>query len=157
MSRLSEPDWTVGPAKWAAVIVLGGASIFGMAWSITMRRPIAGAPPVAVAALPGPAPVEPPSQPGRVILREEPSAEASNTPPARKPTAGAPALTARLNVNTATAAELELLPGIGPALAGRIVDDRRANGPFKSVDDLDRVKGIGPKILERIRELCSVE
>ena len=156
MARAPSPEWTSGPAKWAAVLVLGAASIFGMAWSITMRRPIVSVPPVTAAAPSAPAPLAPPSQPGRVILREEPGA-ATSAPPQRKPTGATPALTARLNVNTATAAELELLPGIGPALAGRIVDDRQANGPFKTVDDLDRVKGIGPKTLERIRELCSVE
>ena len=56
-----------------------------------------------------------------------------------------------LNVNTATAAELEALPGIGPTLAARIVEDRETNGPFTNVDDLKRVKGIGDKLLERIR------
>ena len=57
----------------------------------------------------------------------------------------------RIDINTASAAELSLLPGLGPLLAERIVDDRAANGPFASVDDLDRVIGIGESILERIR------
>lgn len=61
-----------------------------------------------------------------------------------------------VNINRATAAELETLPGIGPALAARIVDWRTANGGFKSVDDLDAVTGIGTKMLERIRALVSV-
>lgn len=56
-----------------------------------------------------------------------------------------------VNINTASAAELELLPGVGPALAGRIVAHREANGAFKSVDDLILVRGIGEKSLERIR------
>ena len=50
-------------------------------------------------------------------------------------------------MNTATAAELETLPGIGPVIARRIVEGR----PYRSVDDLDRVKGIGRKRLEEIR------
>lgn len=154
MSTAGDPDWTSGPAKWAAVLVLGAASIFAMAWSITMRRPLSGAAPLPVSSSPAPA-FDPPSQPGRVILREETPADAAPAGPKPKPSK--PALTAMLNVNTATAAELELLPGIGPALAGRIVADREANGPFKSVDDLDRVKGIGPKTLDRIHDLCSVE
>lgn len=53
-----------------------------------------------------------------------------------------------LNVNRATATELETLPRIGPALAARIVEWRETNGPFGSVDDLLNVSGIGPKVLE---------
>lgn len=54
---------------------------------------------------------------------------------------------ARISINSAPARELERLPGIGPALAGRIVDAR----PFSSVDELERVRGIGPATLERLR------
>jgi competence protein ComEA len=56
----------------------------------------------------------------------------------------------RLDLNTATAAELSMLPGIGPRLAERIVSDRAANGPFRSHADLARVRGIGPVVVERI-------
>jgi competence protein ComEA len=63
----------------------------------------------------------------------------------------------RINVNAASAAELSVLPGLGPALAQRIVDDRAARGPFKSVDDLDRVKGIGKAIVERLRPYAVAE
>ena len=55
-----------------------------------------------------------------------------------------------LNVNRATAVELERLPGIGPALARRIVADREARGPFATVPDLDRVSGIGPAMVARL-------
>jgi competence protein ComEA len=61
-----------------------------------------------------------------------------------------------LDLNTATAAELEALPGVGPSTAAAIVDDRTRNGPFASVDDLDRVPGIGPAKLEALRELVTV-
>jgi competence protein ComEA len=71
--------------------------------------------------------------------------------------ASAPGIHKLVNVNTATAAELELLPGIGPALAKRIMDFRAAKGPFKRVEDLDGVKGIGPRTIERIRKLVTVE
>ena len=57
-----------------------------------------------------------------------------------------------LNINTATAGQLETLDGIGQVLAQRIVDYRNANGPFASVDDLLEVNGIGPGILETIRQ-----
>jgi competence protein ComEA len=61
-----------------------------------------------------------------------------------------------VNVNTATAAELESLPGVGPATAAAIVDDRTRNGPFASVDDLERVPGIGPSKLAALREQVTV-
>lgn len=66
-------------------------------------------------------------------------------------------LPGRLNVNRATAAELERLPGIGPALAARIVAHREAHGPFRTVDELVRVPGIGPKTLAALRDLVTVE
>lgn len=56
-----------------------------------------------------------------------------------------------LSLNRASAQELEALPGIGPVLAGRIVAYRAANGPFRHVDDLINVSGIGPKLLEQLR------
>ena len=65
--------------------------------------------------------------------------------------AGAP-----LNVNTAEAAALEELPGIGPALAAAIVEHRRRSGPFATVDELVEVSGIGPAKLEQIRPLATV-
>ena len=55
------------------------------------------------------------------------------------------------NINTASEAELQRLPRIGPALAARIVAHRRANGPFRSVDQITDVKGIGEKTLEQMR------
>lgn len=71
----------------------------------------------------------------------------------REPTAGDGG--GRLDLNAATARELESLPGIGPALAGAIVAYREANGPFGEVDELDAVPGIGPKTLENIRPLVT--
>ncbi|MXW95295.1 MAG: ComEA family DNA-binding protein [Acidimicrobiaceae bacterium] len=63
---------------------------------------------------------------------------------------------APLNVNTADAAALEELPGIGPALAAAIVEHRRQSGPFTTVEELVEVSGIGPAKLERIRPLATV-
>jgi competence protein ComEA len=56
-----------------------------------------------------------------------------------------------LPLNAATAAELDCLKGVGPALAGRIVADRAAHGPYSGVQDLDRVPGIGKRLVERLR------
>jgi len=61
----------------------------------------------------------------------------------------------RININNATAAELEELPGIGPARAGAIVREREKNGPFRQVEDLARVSGIGPKTVEALREYVA--
>ena len=62
---------------------------------------------------------------------------------------------APLDINTADAAALEALPGIGPALAAAIVEHRQRAGPFATVDELVEVSGIGPAKLERIRALAT--
>lgn len=61
-----------------------------------------------------------------------------------------------ININTATAAELEALPGVGPATAAAIVAHRDEHGPFATVDDLTDVTGIGPAKLEAVRGLVTV-
>ncbi len=62
-----------------------------------------------------------------------------------------------LNVNTATAEELERLPRIGPVLARRIVEYRETHGPFRRLEDLQRVPGIGPKTLQQLAPLIRIE
>ena len=58
-----------------------------------------------------------------------------------------------IDLNRSTSRELETLPGIGPALAERILKSRRTDGPFGRLEDLLRVQGIGPVIVDRIREM----
>jgi competence protein ComEA len=69
----------------------------------------------------------------------------------------APQVTSGLiNLNTATAAELEALPGIGPGLAQRIIEYRTQHGPFPSLEDVQKVQGIGPKIYETLKDRITV-
>ena len=69
----------------------------------------------------------------------------------------APAMTGPLNINTATAEQLDTLPGIGPVLAQRIVDYRTANGGFRAVEELLNVSGIGNAKLMEILDEITVE
>ena len=63
---------------------------------------------------------------------------------------------AKVNLNTATAEELDGLPRVGPVLAQRIVDWRAEHGNFKAVEELDAVDGVGPKMLEALLPLVTV-
>jgi competence protein ComEA len=73
--------------------------------------------------------------------------------PAQPGAAGA--LGAKVSLATATADELDELPGVGPVTAQTIIDYRTEHGPFRSVDDLDAVPGIGPTRVEQLRELVT--
>ena len=62
----------------------------------------------------------------------------------------------KTNLNTAGVEELGSLPKVGPVLAQRIADWRKEHGPFKTVEELDAVDGVGPKMLETLLPLVSV-
>ena len=83
----------------------------------------------------------------------EPVAEPT-PPPARRSARQAPA---RTGINTASAAELDRLPGIGPALAGRILAYRQQHGRFSRAEQLIEVKGIGPKTFEKMKPWVVVD
>ncbi|TDD65846.1 helix-hairpin-helix domain-containing protein, partial [Jiangella aurantiaca] len=78
--------------------------------------------------------------------------------PAAPPGAGSSGQTpaAPIDLNTATAAELESLPGIGPALAGRILEWRAQNGRFTTIDELREVAGIGEQRFAQLEPLVTV-
>ena len=61
----------------------------------------------------------------------------------------------KININAASAEELQVLPGIGPVYAERIVQYRRDHGPFQRIEDITQVKGIGPKTLEQIAGMIT--
>ncbi len=75
--------------------------------------------------------------------------------PALERVADEPALEVLLDLNAATAAELESLPGIGAARAAGIVAHREARGPFRSVDELRAVPGVGGKLAAALRPLVT--
>lgn len=114
-------------AKWGAIGVLGLIAVVAVVWVILTNRTRPAIMPVVAA----------PVSPQTVGLS---SAGGS-----------------LLDVNTASAAQLEHLPGIGPALAARIVADREKHGRYTSLDQLDRVQGIGKKTLEKLRPHITVK
>ena len=92
-----------------------------------------------------------------VVLLATSAAHAVAQEPASKGTAAsAPAAGSPLNLNTATVAQLEALPGIGTRVAQRIVDFRTKNGSFKKVEDLMKVQGIGERSFLKLKPLISV-
>jgi competence protein ComEA len=62
----------------------------------------------------------------------------------------------KVNINTATAEELDTLPGVGPSIAQRIIDYRTTHGPFRSIEDIKKVKGIGDATFEELKDKITV-
>ncbi len=88
-------------------------------------------------------------RPGEVVLPASGPASAGGP-------ADGEAVAAVVDLNSATTEQLDSLPGVGPVLAGRILEWRREHGRFTSVDELGEVSGIGDKVLERLRTLVRV-
>ena len=84
-------------------------------------------------------------------------APAAQAPPTAEVWEAALRQARQVDVNAAGVAELERLPGIGPALAARIVAERKAHGPFSTVEELQRVRGIGPKTQQALEEYITVQ
>ncbi len=91
-----------------------------------------------------------------VVGEVDPASVPSNAPAVPAADAPVEAAAGPVDLNTATADQLETLPGIGPATAAAIVDDRDQHGPFASVGDLERVPGIGPAKLAAVADLVTV-
>lgn len=86
-------------------------------------------------------------------VRSEP---VKQTEPKKSSDSSEKKVTFPVNINTASKKELDALPGIGEVLAQRIIDYRSANGPFSTVDELTKVKGIGEKTLEKLKPYATV-
>ena len=95
---------------------------------------------------------------GVLAWQRRPAALVISRPPSPEAAAWDEALSAsrQVDVNTAGVAELERLPGVGPALAGRIVAEREQRGPFQSAEDLARVRGLGPKTIEAVKDYVTM-
>ena len=120
------------------------------------RAPVAAGVIAAGESVPGPGAVAVPDSVRAAASEEESAAEsAAGVSAASAASAADPEGDDRIDLNAATASDLEALSGIGPALAGRIVA-HRARRPFRSVDDLTQVRGIGDKTLARIRDQVTV-
>lgn len=137
--------------RWGLLLCCAGFLLFGLGLyfgrttggTVLYQRP-ATASSVAAEAPEAPEAPETPEAP------EEPAApEETETEPE--------GMASRVNLNTADAAALESLPGIGPALAQRIIDYRTANGPFQTTAEIQDVRGIGAGIYEKIKDSITVE
>ena len=92
---------------------------------------------------------------GAQVLVPQRAAATSGPRPGAPGAAAAAGAGAKISLSSATAEELDQLPGVGPVTAQRIIEFRTAHGPFGSVDDLDAVPGIGPARLEQLRDLVT--
>ena len=90
---------------------------------------------------------------GSFILAHGSSAAQGNSTTRSAPK---PAFAGTVNINTASAADLEALPGVGAKMAGRIIEYRQKNGPFKKVEELMNVQGIGEKNFLKIKNQLTV-
>jgi comEA protein len=79
------------------------------------------------------------------LIVSVPAASGKKKPPAQP-----------ININTANSEQLQQVPGIGPATADKILQMRKSYGPFKSVDDLLAIRGLGAKRLEKMRKYLTV-
>ena len=129
-----------------AINAVGGASAEADTQQLNLARVLTDGEQIRVPRI-GEVLPEPAPQPGGD------AASGARTAPGKSGGGGA---SGTININTASASELEKLPGIGPALAQRIVEHRDSHGPFASVDALTDVPGIGKAKLEGLREQATV-
>lgn len=132
------------PSEWRILVVLTALFLSGAAWHVVEANAPLPALSVQGSPLAWSDPSEPESPASGMDAHEGTSAKKG---PAHK---RKPLLTGLVNPNKATLEQLQGLPGVGEKMAARIIEER-ANGPFKDLDDIQRVKGIGPKKAEKMR------
>ena len=91
-----------------------------------------------------------------LLAAHTPAVSAAQTKPAARTTAAKPAAGRPLNINTASVAELDALPGIGAKTAALIVEYRQKNGLFKKIEELMNVRGVGEKNFLKLKDQISV-
>lgn len=145
-------------ARWVAALLVSGVGLVGVGYSLATRPTPAPQPVVFVpkqieprAGTPG---VAEPTLP-RSGSKQEPVPAATTSEP-EYPSAAKLEAGMTLDINTATAEQLQLLPGIGPSRAAAIVEDRTSRGRFLTVEDLARVSGIGPVTVEGVRPYVRI-
>ena len=137
--------------RWGLLLCCAGFLLFGLGlyFGRTTGGTVLYQRPAAASSVAAEAP-EAPEAPETPEAPEEPAApEETETEP--------DGMASRVNLNTADAAALESLPGIGPALAQRIIDYRTANGPFQTTAEIQDVRGIGAGIYAKIKDSITVE
>jgi len=145
-------------ARWVAALLVSGVGLVGVGYSLATRPTPAPQPVVFV-----PQQVEPRAG-APELASPTPSPSSREPQPDTGPAAAEPELTAApkleagmtLDINTATAEQLQLLPGIGPSRAAAIIEDRVSRGRFRTVEDLARVSGIGPVTVDGVRPYVRI-
>lgn len=84
------------------------------------------------------------------------STVSENSTETKSSSASTQAVSSKININTASSAELDKLPGIGPTYAQRIIEYRESKGGFKSISEIQNVKGIGPKTFEKLKDMIEI-
>lgn len=144
--------------RWGLLLCCAGFLLFGLGlyFGRTTGGTVLYQRPAAASSVAAEAP-EAPEEPEAPEAPEEPAApEETETAPEETETEPE-GMASRVNLNTADAAALESLPGIGPALAQRIIDYRTANGPFQTTAEIQDVRGIGAGIYAKIKDSITVE
>src|SRR3989338_3291411 len=156
MMPLSDPDAfeaaemdRLSAQARVTLVVLGALALTALGVLAWQRRPVA----LVVSAIPSD--VEGRQRPA-LLMAGAPVPTVTAAPP-QAGWDGALEAARGVGVNAADVAELERLPGVGPALAARIVEERECCGPFHSAEDLTRVRGIGHKTRERLEPYVTVE